>query len=291
VKNTAAEPTGSQPEQRERLTTLALTAWDLRRTRGAQKPTDRSRLVVLKTHARLTRQSEAALGVPEKERSFVLASPDATDGVLLVHGATGSPADMHALARTLHESGMTVACVLQTGYGHGMVSRPESRWRANLQHIRQTLQILRQGCRRVHVVGASFGAALAVHLAAREPVASLVLLAPALVPRVSLGMRLLMALRLHRIPWIRRRIRFTADVLDGMDRARGLLAHLDIPIYAVQCEDDETIAPASVRLLQKKARHRASRFRVFPTGGHDVLTAHGDTGLNDDIRDFIREGR
>ncbi len=285
--NEQTEATGN-PGQRARLSALALAAWDLNRR---QDDSARGRLIALRTRARLIQVAESERSVPPEQRSFLKIASDGQDGCLLLHGITGGPADMLPLGNLLHDGGFTVYAPMLTGHGSGSLSRTEARWRANLLTARQSHQMLRASCRRVHVVGTSFGAALALHMATRERVASLALLAPALMPRASFGVRLLLALNLHRLPMIGRRVHFTNDALEGMRWAREAAHQVTSPIFAAQAEDDQVLSPTSVRLLQKRVRHKASRFRVFPEGGHDVMSTHGEAGLYQEILEFFREHR
>ncbi len=278
-------------QRRERLSATALSAWDLQRTRSQIARDGRARLMVMKSQERLRALSEAELGVPKHMRSVLKSGVDGAPGVLLIHGADQSPAEFVPLARTLHEAGLTVHAMLLTGYGHGVTDRPEARWRANLQQVRLGYKLLSETCGDVLVIGMGFGAALALNLAERERVSGLVLLSPALVPRVGLGVRVLQTLGLLHFPPIRRRLGLVVDALDGMKLAQDLAGSLDVPVFGVQCDDDEQVSPESLRVLQKRAKHGGSRFRVFPTGGHDPLAAHGSSGLDDDILAFIRETR
>jgi esterase/lipase len=274
-------------QRRERLSTTALTAWDLERTRSQTARDGRARLMVMKTQERLRGLAEAELGVPKHQRSFIMQGAEGRPGVLMIHGAGQTPAEYVPLARHLNAAGLTVHAVLLAGYGHGITDRPEARWRANLQQVRLGYRLLSETCGEVHAVGMGFGAAIALHLAERERVASLVLLAPALVPLVDLKIRILRALGLLHFPPVRRRLGLVVDALDGMQQAQDLAGRIDVPVFGVQCDDDEEISPESLRLLQKRSRHGDSRFRVYPTGGHDPLAAHGSEGLDEEILAFL----
>ena len=284
--NQAENPRNDQ--RRHRLLATALTAWDLHRTRDAGQPSERRRLMAFKAHDRLRQLSEAELGVPKHQRSFLKVGQGDV-GVLLIHGSDQSPANLVPLARTLHDDGLTVHGLLLADYGHGVADRPEARWRATLQQVRQGHRLLADTGLRVHVIGVGFGAALALHLAERERVESLVLVAPALLPRVGLGVRLLQGLKLLRVPPIRRRLGLLVDVFDGMHQAQNLAGRVNVPMFGIQCDDDTRVSPQSLRLLQKKAKHRRCKFQAFPEGGHDVLEAHGGAGLDQDILRFIRD--
>ncbi|MEZ4386689.1 MAG: hypothetical protein R3D98_03780 [Candidatus Krumholzibacteriia bacterium] len=274
-------------QRRERLQAMSLTAWDLSRDGGTERRDPRARVMMLRTHERLRMMSEAELGVPKHKRSFLKVGEEGRPGVLLIHDTEQTPAHLVPVARALHAAGLTVHGLLLADEGHGVTSRPEARWRATLQQVRHGYRLLANSCSQVYVLGVGFGAALAVHLAHREKVSGLVLLSPALAPRVDLGLRLLKTFGLLKLPQVRRRLGLRVDVLEGMQEARDLVGRLDLPIFGAMCDDDDVVSPEALRLLQRKAHHRSCRFRAFPTGGHDVLDAHGTASLDADIIAFI----
>ncbi len=77
-------------------------------------------------------------------------------------------------------------------------------------------------------------------------------------------------------------------ISNALDKARGGVSKLKLPIYAAHCEDDDHASPASLRFLQRKSRHTGSRFQIFPTGGHGILAAHGEDHLYGEIVKFCR---
>lgn len=276
-------------QRRARLQAMSLTAWDLRRSRSLEGHGPRARVMTLRTDEKLRFLSEAELGVPKYKRSFLKVGDEGAPGVLLIHDTDQTPANLVPLARSLHGAGLTVHGLLLADDGHGATSRPEARWRATLQHVHQGLQLLTDCCSEVCVVGVGFGAALAIHVASRSSVAGLVLLAPALVPRVGLGIRLLQGLRLLKLPPVRRRLGLAVDVIEGQQSAGDLVGKIDVPIFGAMCDDDTVASPDALRLLQKRAHHRRCRFLAFPKGGHDVLAAHGTSELDRDIIEFVRD--
>ncbi len=288
--NTTAPVDNARNEQRRaRLQAMALTAWDLARSGDGEVRDPRARVMTLRTHERLRTLAEAEHGVPKHMRSFLKVGEEGQPGVLLIHDTEQTPAHLVPVARSLHEAGLTVHGLLLADEGHGVISRPEARWRATLQQVRHGYRLLAGSCSEVYVLGLGFGAALAVHLAHHEKVAGLVLIAPALSPRVDLGLRVLKALGLSKLPVIRRRLGLRVDVLEGMQEARDLAGRLDVPIFGAMCDDDVEVSPEALRMLQRKAHHRRCRFRAFPTGGHDVLEAHGTASLDADIIGFIKQ--
>ncbi len=269
---------------------LALTAWDLERSERTLPDTPRARVIRLRTHARLQAALEEHRGVPPENRSFIGIQENSRSACLLVHGVSSTPADLRPLAEYLHANGLTVYLLLLPGYGLAGEGPSRIMWRASLQEIKLRYRFLRRLHRQVHLVGYGLGAALAIHLARQEAVTSLILLAPALIPRVNIVERLLLRLKVHRLPGLRPRLGWRPEELEAMESARSQISRLRLPVYAAQCDDDEHISPISLRVLQKRVRHGASRFRAFPSGGHDLLATHGEKDLHAEILAFIQGG-
>lgn len=283
--NGAAEPRRN-PDLARRTQALALSAWDLSRQRRKLPDSPRGQVITLRAHQRLLHSFERERSIPEADRSVLRIQDDRPDSVLLIHGVSTSPGDLHELANVLHRGGFTAYVMRLPDYGTPGNTIGEVSWEAALEQVSQRFRLLARAGGRVHVVGMGFGATLALHLARSERVSSLVLLAPAIVPRESLLQRLAVRLRLHRLGFMNRWLGWNAELMVGMDRARGRIGSLRVPIYAAQCDDDDRACPTSLRIIQRKAGHQASRFKSFAHGGHAILAAHGDEGLYEDIVDF-----
>ncbi len=268
------------------LTQLALTAWEMELSPPAADDL-RTRISLLKTHARLQAEIEGASSIAESMRSRLRVRQGAEEAVLLIHGSTGNPKDLAGFADKLFGSGYHVYNMLLPGHGTGAEGLPETKWKSCYNEVLLRYRILTRTCRRVHVIGFSFGAALAILLARQEQPSTLSLLAPALVPKVSFGSRLMITLGLHRLPFLRRRIGWNLEVFEAMEKAKGQFGKLRLPVYAAHCEDDERIDAASLRHLQKKAHNKSSRFRIFESGGHMILESHA-SDLHGEILQFMR---
>lgn len=95
-------------------------------------------------------------------------------GVLLVHGFSGSPFELHMLARVLHQRGYHCEVPLLHGHHQSLAALRESRWPQWLGTADEALRALWQRVRaqteeppRIAVVGLSMGGLLAVELARR----------------------------------------------------------------------------------------------------------------------------
>jgi carboxylesterase len=90
-------------------------------------------------------------------------------GVLLVHGITGSPAEMRPLVRKLTARGFTAVCPRLAGHCSSLSALKQTSWRDWYASLETALFELRERCDTVFVSGLSMGALLALRLAARHP--------------------------------------------------------------------------------------------------------------------------
>jgi carboxylesterase len=107
--------------------------------------------------------------------------PGGPDAVLLLHGLTGAPFEMHHLALRLAAEGYRCLAPVMAGHGRtpeDLVGIPWTEWVA---HARRDLGRL-SGARHVYLAGCSMGALVACALAhdLPEQIEGLVLLAPAM---------------------------------------------------------------------------------------------------------------
>jgi esterase/lipase len=265
---------------------LTLTAWDLARTRKGPPDTARGQVMTLRAHQRLVASFEKERAIPDPDRSFLRVREDARGSVLLIHGVSTGPGDLRVLANELFENDYNVYVLRLPDYGTPGHTISEVSWESSLYQARQCFQLLGRGGGKVHVVGLGFGATLALHVARKESVASLVLLSPAIMAKASLIQKLLVRFKLHHLKVVHRLVGWNADLMEGMDKARGHVGKLRVPVYAAQCEDDDRASPLSLRFLQRKANHKASRFQIFPNGGHAILAEHGERVLFREIVKF-----
>jgi len=93
--------------------------------------------------------------------------------ILLLHGLTGAPAEMHPIGKMLHRAGCTVKAPLLAGHGGSRKALLSAGWRDWLASAEQAYDDLARDHERVHVGGICLGAMLAVALAARRPVAGI----------------------------------------------------------------------------------------------------------------------
>jgi carboxylesterase len=89
-------------------------------------------------------------------------------GVLVLHGFTGNPFSMRALAETLAEAGLTVELPLLPGHGTAVQDMIETRWSDWSGAAEAAYLDLAGRCESVAVVGLSMGGTLSCRLAERH---------------------------------------------------------------------------------------------------------------------------
>ncbi len=100
--------------------------------------------------------------------------PGGEPGVLLIHGFLTTPGEMRLLGEHLAAAGMTVSGIRLRGHGTQPENLARVSWQDWLADVDAGLTALRQRCTQVCIAGLSLGGALALHAAAHQPVARVV---------------------------------------------------------------------------------------------------------------------
>lgn len=210
-------------------------------------------------------------------------------GVLLIHGFTGSPAEVRLLGERLNEAGFTVLGVRLPGHG----TSPEDLERMCLNDWKRAVldgyEILRAQCAGVAVGGLSMGALLSLWLAAMRPVAAVVSLAAPVFLReehqlVRLPERT--AAKGQFLPRPRKRFsgleeRYTVcyhvmplvsihELLAAMAEAKAVLPEVKAPLLVVQSRKDHTVCTESGQYIYDKAGSTEKKLLLLEESGHRV---------------------
>ena len=202
------------------------------------------------------------------------------DGVLLIHGFTGTPYEMRYLGERLAAQGFRACGVRLTGHGTDPDAFAQATADDWVRDCNRALESL-SGARRVFVAGLSMGALLAVLMAAEHPdrIAAMALLAPAFRFRgtVRLFMRLARASRIHRfIPFLPKggsavmdpderrnnpnigKVPTHSGVQLGevIARAEAVLPNVRTPALVMYSALDPTVSPKAAYLLDARLGSR-----------------------------------
>ncbi|MDD3115362.1 MAG: alpha/beta fold hydrolase [Anaerovibrio sp.] len=208
-------------------------------------------------------------------------------GVLLVHGFTGSPAEMLLLGHYLHEQGYTVLGVRLAGHG----TTPEDMARMSREDWYDSVcdgySLLACCCSKISIVGQSMGGLLSLKLAANAAVHSAAVLgAPIFIHEDK---------KLYRLPprdkcqgrYQPKRRRQISDVPDICNASYGempLLAvhellnliedvkkelpRVSCPLLVMQSHNDHTVRERSADYIYRRAGSSAKKLYWLDRSGH-----------------------
>ncbi|HEY2031785.1 MAG TPA: alpha/beta fold hydrolase, partial [Myxococcales bacterium] len=237
------------------------------------------------------------------------------DVCLLLHGLTGSPAEVRPVGEALARAGMRSVGPLLPGHG----TRPEDLFgKTHLDLLRAAESALRglAGARRIYLCGLSAGALLAIHLAARAPdIRAVALLAPAVAFSHATW---LFAEVLGRLPVAPRVLlaKGARDVAVADDResvaqaytavplswgrelrllaasAREVAPEVRAPALILSGGRDRTVSPAGAqKLALRLGSPKPVRTRVFPASGHLLPLDRDSAEVCDEVVRFFVGGK
>jgi carboxylesterase len=90
-------------------------------------------------------------------------------GVLVLHGFTGNPGSMRALAEACATAGFHVELPLLAGHGTAMEDMIPTRWADWSADAEKAYQVLSKRAKKIVVIGLSMGGALTLWMAAQHP--------------------------------------------------------------------------------------------------------------------------
>ncbi len=107
--------------------------------------------------------------------------PGSSIGVLLIHGFTGSAAEMRPMGQYLAAQGYTVLGPLLPGHGTQWQDMARRKWTEWADAVEQAYRGLKRRCHKVFVGGGSMGGLLTLYLAeCHREIAGIIPMAPAL---------------------------------------------------------------------------------------------------------------
>jgi carboxylesterase len=218
------------------------------------------------------------------------AGPDAC---LLLHGLTGSPAEVRPVGEALAQAGFRAVGPLLPGHG----GRPEDLYtvtRGELVKAAQEALLSLAGARRIFLCGLSAGALVGIHLASKSwmhdglpEFSAIALLAPAIEFAGASWLFTDVLGRLPALPFMlgkRRDLQGAQPVDDGAYKAVPMrwgpelhalsqealkLAHrVRAPALILHGARDGTVKPAGARRLAKELASARVEVRILPNSGH-----------------------
>ena len=230
-------------------------------------------------------------------------------GILLVHGFTGSPAELILMGKFLNNAGFTVFGVRLAGHGtneRDIIRTTKYDW---FDSVLDGYAILKNVCDKIFVVGHSMGGLLALKLASMCKVEKLVTLAApifistetditSLPPREKCGENYVIRPRrtLENVPpaanKVYRKTPFINihELLDIIVEVKNILPKVTAPILIMHGEGDHTAQPKSAEYIENNIGSKISRRIMIPESGHLLpLIEKRDFVFEETLKFFLEE--
>lgn len=225
------------------------------------------------------------LAILEGAEHFFL--PGGTSGVLLIHGFTGSPAEVRLLGDFLHKEGYTVLAPRLSGHGTTVEDMAKTRWPNWYSSVEDAYHILRAMCSNIIVIGLSMGGLLALKLAAEYQVDKLISLStPIFIADKRLNMLPVYRMFRNFIPKRRKvyadidpkySVGYAATPLSSLSSLLHLIQQVEIllpkiyaPLLIVQGWHDHTVQPQSAQYIYDSVASEEKTLMWLEKSGHIV---------------------
>lgn len=229
-------------------------------------------------------------------------------GIQLVHGFTGTPAEMRELGEYLHGKGMTVSCKLLPGHGVHPRELNRTTWRAWFDTVLETHEELESECKTVFACGLSMGGALALHTAAHRRLSGVITLSGALKPsdwRIFL-LPLLKFVLPYDKKWSGEDIRdpgareefsgYSVWPTRGVSELTKLTSHvledlpeITCPLLVMHARNDHTIPLRDAETIYGTATSRYKRKVILEESWHVITVDLEKTRVMEEIWQFIQD--
>lgn len=213
--------------------------------------------------------------------------PGGEKGVLLIHGFTGSPAEMRLLGEFLQRAGYTVFAPRLCGHGTTVEEMSKTKWCHWYSGVQDGYHILKPLCKSVAVVGLSMGGLLAFKLAAEYPIEKVVSLStPIYIADKRMDMLPMYRVFREFVPKKRKvymdiapkySVGYSATPLSSLSSLVELIQQVDrllptinIPLLIVQARWEHTVQPRSAQHIYNRIGSSEKQLVWLEKSGHIV---------------------
>lgn len=233
-------------------------------------------------------------------------------GVLLLHGFTGTPANMHSVWKCLENGSTnnekyTILAPLLSGHGTTLRNMKKARaadWMDDA--LRAYDRLTTAGCEKIFVVGLSMGALLAAIIAAERHVDGVIMICAPTKMRLYLHVCRFIAFA---VPYIKTgepnwqedeeaqtykgmATAKSADLNAVRRRANRVLPRITAPLLVIQSREDNKVARGSAERILQNATSAQSAEAVFFSGAkHGITYSNRRLDAAECVKNFIEAHR
>jgi carboxylesterase len=260
------------------------TIWEIRHLLEANPKDVELRRELLRTHFLQRFEYDRSHHIPRDDRTFLFLQEVRAPGCLLLHGAKGTPAEMRDLGNYLYSKGLTVFCPRFSRFD--LKERPAS-WESWVTLADSSYGTMTDYSKKIVVVGLSLGGTIGIVLSRLYKVPAIVLLAPAVAPRLQMKERLT-GLTRHVSPSLYARLAgWNGEVLRAMEHVRTSTQEIQSPALVLQARDDRVLSTRGLKLLRKWVTHRDSEVVLLPQGSHAITRGPSKDEVFERVFKFI----
>jgi len=260
------------------------TIWEIRHLIETNPKDFELRRELLRTHFLQRYEYDRSHHIPRDDRSFLFLQENRAPGCLLLHGARGTPGEMRDLGNHLYSKGFTVFCPRFSRVD--LKERPAS-WESWVTLADSTYASMRDYSRNTIVVGLSLGGTIGIILARLyQEVPALVLLAPAIVPRLEFRDRIIGLTRIVSPALFTRLSGWNGETIKAMEHVRSNSQEIKCPTLVLQARDDRVVSSKGLKLLRKWATHKESEVALLPQGSHAITRSKAKDEVFDRVYKF-----
>lgn len=220
--------------------------------------------------------------------------PGSQTGILLIHGFTGSTADLLPMGLFYKKMGYTVHAPLLAGHGTTPEDMAKTRWLDWWQSALEGYDRLAEyGCTKIAVAGLSMGGLLTLRLSLFRHVVAMIAMNPAIMVRDK---KIRWAKYFHYFhrkaprgqpkeehiekliyPYPYTPVVCAASLWSLIQVVKKELPHIKSPLLIQQGEKDETVFPEGASYIYKEIGSNYREVKYYPKSGH-IITLESRKG-------------
>lgn len=218
-------------------------------------------------------------------KEYLLEGND--EGCLVIHGFTGTPAELRLLGERLHSKGYTVYGVRLKGHGTNVEEMEKCTYKDWIDSALEGYNLLKKRCKKVHVIGHSMGSLLALYIAENFDVDSVSALAPPLFNKnKAANFAFIIKYFMRYSEWEPRErpeeemkylLGYNKVPIKSVDEFNKLnkvvkknLSKIEAPLLIVYSTNDETVDVKSADYLNNSAKSKLKRICKLEKSGHNI---------------------